>query len=274
VLGPRRLAFISGQYGETQGITLFDPVTKRTELLSTDTSADTLAWSPDATQIAYWSSGGTLVKSAIKVLRIADRQVTTIASSLDGDYLNRLSWSPDGQQIVFALHKDTAGAPGEFSSIRVMRADGTQMRELSAMGYDHAPAWSPDGKQIAFISIQSLGDASQGYLYLMDADGGNPTRLTDGLNVLSNLAWSPDGRQIVFRGNGLFVINADGTGKRCLRIPVSGIDYVESWSPDGRQIAYSAALGYGATTMRIVNVDGSGYSEFPLMGRGLRWAPR
>jgi Tol biopolymer transport system component len=253
---------------------VFDPVTNLAEPLLTDNSAAALAWSPDATQIAYWSVG-TPGTSAIKVLRIADRQVTTIAAALDGDYINKISWSPDGQQIAFALHRDTAGLPGEFSSIMVMRPDGTQMRELSAMGYDYAPTWSPDGQQIAFVSVQAQGDLVEGYLYLMEANGGSPTRLTDGLTLLSNLDWSPDGRQIAFRGHELFVINADGTGKRCLRTPASSIDLMESWSPDGRQIVYSAGIGR-SSTMRIVNIDGSGYSElYPLIGSGssLRWAP-
>jgi Tol biopolymer transport system component len=269
-LGARRLAFISGNASEQHAITLFDPVTNHAEPLINDASALSLAWSPDATQIAYWSSGSTPGTSAIKLLRIADRQVTTIASALDGDYINELSWSPDGQQIVFALH--TVEPLGKFSSIMVVRPDGTQMRQLSAIDYDFAPAWSPDGQQIAFVSVQNQG--SQGYLYLREPNGGNPIPITDGLNFLSKLAWSPDGRQIAFRSSGLFIINADGTGKHCLRLPTSNIDNVESWSPDGRQIAYSAAISPKLSTLRIVNVDGSGYSEFPLAGKSLHWAPR
>jgi Tol biopolymer transport system component len=272
-LSSRRLALISGNSGDPHAITLFDPTTNHAEPLINDDSAQALAWSPDATQIAFWSMGSTPDTSAIKLLRIADRQVTTIASSIDGNYINGLSWSPDGQQIAFGLHRNgIPGIPGEFNSIMVMRLDGSQMRQLSAMDYDFAPAWSPDGQQIAFVSVQNQG--SQGYLYLMDKDGGNPTPLTDGLNFLSRLAWSPDGHQIAFRGNGLFVINADGTGKRCLRIPASNLDNVESWSPDGRQIAYSAGISPRIYTLRIVNVDGSGYSEFPFAGTSLHWAPR
>jgi Tol biopolymer transport system component len=269
-LGSRRLAFISGNASDPHAITVFDPVTNHAEPLINDDSAQSLAWSPDATQIAFWSIGSTPGTIAIKLLRIADRHVTTVATSLDGNYILGLSWSPDGQQIAFGLHRD--GMPGEFSSIMVMRPDGTQMRQLSAIDYDFAPNWSPDGQQIAFVSIQNQG--SQGYLYLMDQDGGNPTPLTDGLNFLSMLAWSPDGHQIAFRGKGLFVINADGTGKRCLRIPASNLDNVQSWSPDGRQIAYSAGISSRISTLRIVNVDGSGYSEFPFAGTSLHWAPR
>jgi Tol biopolymer transport system component len=267
-LGSTRLAFISGNAREPHAITLFNPVTNQAEPLINDDLVQALAWSPDATDIAYWTSDGK--SNTIKLLRIADRRVTTIASSLEGGYINTLSWSPDGQQIAFSLHR--LGTGGEFSSIMVMRRDGTQMRQLSAMDYDFAPAWSPNGQQIAFVSVQNQG--SQGYLYVMNQNGGNPTLLTDGLNLLSQIAWSPNGRQIAFRGDGLFIINADGTGKQCLRISASNLDNVESWSPDGRQIAYSATSSPGMRTLRIVNVDGSGYSEFPYAGRSVRWAPR
>src|SRR5690349_6057647 len=78
-------------------------------------------------------------------------------------------------------------------------------------------------------------------------------------------AWSPDGKQIAFGDvvgstvNGswaIFVMNADGSGRRQL---VRGSLYAPngiSWSPDGKTIAYDAYLGEGPTTVYTVPVAG------------------
>jgi Tol biopolymer transport system component len=67
--------------------------------------------------------------------------------------------------------------------------------------------------------------------------GAAETRLTtDG--GYSRPRWSPTGRQIAYlKGGRLWVMNADGTGKRRLTTrPASG----PSWAPDGRSIAFAS----------------------------------
>ena len=109
--------------------------------------------------------------------------------------ISGLAWSPDGTRIVYA-HTWSA-ADGE-DGIWVVAADGSsEPTHLVARG--SAPDWSPDGTTIAY------GDA--GDLWLMDADGSNPRKLsaTGQHEELSawfetGHSWSPDGSQIVFAG--------------------------------------------------------------------------
>ena len=86
---------------------------------------------------------------------------------------------------------------------------------------DYSPAWSPDGTTIAFASDR---DSDPNEIYLMDADGSNPIRVTDNPGIDEYPTWSPDGIRIVIHctmggidanGTGDFeicVVNRDGTG--------------------------------------------------------------
>src|SRR5262249_56484687 len=88
---------------------------------------------------------------------------------------------------------------------------------------DFRPDWSPDGRKIAFTSNRE-GNPE---IYVMNADGSDPVRLTFSNGASSNSAhWSPNGNRIVFSsnrdfypaipnpegpGSEIYVMNADGT---------------------------------------------------------------
>jgi Tol biopolymer transport system component len=102
-------------------------------------------------------------------------------SPIEARYSN---WSPDGEQIAFALNFN-GGAYGIYV-IDAKGGDETRISDVSAN--DEWPTWSPDGTRIAFVSYRD-GD---GEIYVMDAGGRNASKLTrEPSSADENPAWSP-----------------------------------------------------------------------------------
>lgn len=98
--------------------------------------------------------------------------------------------------------------------------------ELISAANGMSPAWSPDGARIAFLSNRAEGWD----LYVVNADGGEPRRLTSGATA-DDPAWHPDGRAIaVERRGGIELVQADGGGRA--QLVKRGAQ--PAWAPDGR----------------------------------------
>jgi len=64
--------------------------------------------------------------------------------------VDRLTWSPDGTQLLFSEDRD------EHSYVAVLGADGQRLRYLDpGLGQSVEPIFSPDGRQVAFIRYMS-----------------------------------------------------------------------------------------------------------------------
>jgi Tol biopolymer transport system component len=175
------------------------------------------AWSPDGRKIAFNSAHGPANVPMHGYTMNPDGSGLTLLGDASVEYP---AWSPDSKRIVFMAQEPGASGSNPDYNIYVMNADGTGRTQLTnAPGEDGWPAWSPDGRKIAFASARCDTGQSRDIgpfftLFLMNADGSEQTRLTEGFAQF--VAWSPDGTKLVVAGEcggiGLCVINADGSG--------------------------------------------------------------
>jgi Tol biopolymer transport system component len=160
------------------------------------------AWSPGASRIAFskYRQGG----SHIYLIDADGANPTRL--SPEGAYDEAPTWSPDGSRIAF-VNRDTEGGDHIF----VMSANGANRLQLTTNRQPNAsPAWSPDGQRIAYVTYSDV-DGGGPDIYVMNADGSRRVRVTSDEVVETDPAWSPDHRIVFSRSGVLFVVNADGT---------------------------------------------------------------
>ena len=120
------------------------------------------------------------------------------------------------------------------------------------------PDWSPDGSKIAFDSRQN------GYLdiWVMNADGSEPGKLTNGEAEYYTPVWSPDGTKMAFEAfqqeaDDIWVMNANGSDPRNLTNS-SNDESHPCWAPDGTKIAFVARVRKSReSSIWVMNSDGS-----------------
>ena len=118
---------------------------------------------------------------------------------------------------------------------------GQKIKTLDTLSNVAEPALSPDGKQ--FVVPRGDGQTGNNDLWLSDADGKNPTRLTFNASNDDFPVWSPDGSRIVWSSNqegnyDLFQKAASGAGQESVLLRSDYYKFTTDWSPDGRYIIY------------------------------------
>jgi Tol biopolymer transport system component len=176
----------------------------------------------------------------------------------DGGEKSLLQWTPAGSRILFSTRDGTYA---------VSVVGGTPVKVVTAP----AAVLSPDGTRFAYGNDQGLWTA--------DANGQNPTRLTD--VPAGDPAWSPDGSTLAFVGTRAFpelaspkfgtprrqdvyTVRVDGSDLHRLTGPLGDeFEYVPTgfaptWWPDGSRLFFTSQRPpTERATTYVMNADGS-----------------
>jgi len=220
-------------------------------------------WSPDGARLAYTAQGepsGTQIFVRWMDAEGATSQVTRTQQSPGS-----IEWSPDGTRILFQAL--VPGALDPSWSIQLPRAPrgaswtGDPIIEDRIHFRSDGQGWTPRGNQ---------------HLFVVDASGGAPIRITSGDWDHSNGAWMPDGERVVFQSHRvedaerlwreahLYSVHV-ATGDVRQLTTARGPKGNPTPSPDGRLIAFTGYEWtedtYRESSLYVMAQDGSGVRE-------------
>jgi len=176
------------------------------------------------------------------------------------------SWVPGKFAVYYTSYK--LDHPDVFSHDL-----GTGARKIIARhgGSNLSPAVSPDGSKVAMI----LSKDGWTDLYVANADGSSPQRLTKSREDESSPCWSPDGKWICFAAKikeRRSLCKISPAGGEIQRIPTSGVlnPTEPDWSPDGKWLVFTSQMG----GFEICVVPSQGGTATQLVaGEDPSWAP-
>ena len=145
-----------------------------------------------------------------------------------------------GEIVVSSSRGGAAG--GGAAKFQLYAAERANLAQLAKISTDTTsatdPAFSADGSRIAYVST-SPGNAE---IFVMNADGTSPTRLTTDPQGDGRPVFTPDGQTIYFHSSRtagkqqVWSIGVDGSG--LTQITRDSISFAPAVSPDGQTVAY------------------------------------
>ena len=202
-------------------------------------------WSPNGGKIAFTVSADMRNEwePHIAVMDADGRNRERLVDSAEAP-----SWSPDGREIAFMSRR----AGGVWYHIYVIGTDGQGLRrvthELRELWGAQSPAFSPDGKRIAYMSID---ESSFSHIFVVNADGTDPKRLTHNQQWHGDPAWSVSGRRIAYNvwdddgASTIHLMTSDGQYVKRLSVVDGAYDY----QPDIRSFGLAVSPASNKSTI-------------------------
>jgi len=194
--------------------------------------ANTPRWSRDGTRLAFLANRGGESESSprqIYVLRLDGGEGQQLTHLKNG--VTSYQWSPDSKRLVAVSRIGPGDAGTRKSDVRHYTHISYKFNDTgwfddrrshlwivdAATGADRAltsgddwndtdPQWSPDSTRIAFVSDRTGKELENGFnkdVWVISAEGGPLTKISDHEFADTQPRWSPDGTKIAFAGQTL-----------------------------------------------------------------------
>ncbi|HEY3280527.1 MAG TPA: Ig-like domain-containing protein [Gemmatimonadales bacterium] len=223
--------------------------------------AANLAWSTDNPQVATVGEDGTVTGVGYGRARITAAAPGGKTAVADVFVVG---------EIVVASSRG-----GKFQLYSVERSNLAQLRKVASDTTNASdPAFSPDGSRIAYVS--TVGGNAE--IFVMNADGTSPTRLTNDPQADGRPAFTADGQTVVFHSarpagklQQIWAVNVDGSG--LTQLTKDSANSSPAVSPDGQIIAY-VSLRNKTYDIWLMGRDGTNQRQFTRTPQEREWEPR
>jgi TolB protein len=194
----KRIAFCSTRAGNWD-IYVMDLDGKAVEQVTTGPAQDMHpSFSPDGNRLAFCSMSPRNHQWELWTVNLSSHEKKMIGLGLFP------AWSPDKTTDRIAFQRARQRGSRWFSLWTLELSDGEARRmtevAVSTNAAIIAPSWSPDGGKLAFATIVEPAKVNKGKpqgqqdIWVVDADGSNRHRVTDGLAANLTPFWAVDNR--------------------------------------------------------------------------------
>jgi Tol biopolymer transport system component len=209
-------------------------------------------WSPDGSQIAFWSTRDGAGCYVMAALSGAPRRIAA-ANPIDP---NPPQWSEDGREIL-CVNGEGAGFSQDArrTTLDVVTLQTGQVKRRLNLPGDLPRFVTPsrDRRLIAFITGPGGLSADLTRLNVLDVGSSNVTALTDGQTLVSSPIWSADGRTLFYVAHSGATmdlweqrVTIDGAANGPPSAVTAGVGMRNAaLSGDGRRLAYSKGRKVG-----------------------------
>ena len=194
---------------------------------------ESICISPDGKSIASRCSNG----NTIKILNIESGKYFKTLSGHSGNYINSISYSPDGKYLASGGNDDT---------IKIWDVESEQcVKILLVHSWVNSVCYSPDGRYLA-------SGGQNDTIKIWDVESEQCVKILLGRSSVTTVCYSPDGRYLASANNNTVKI-WDVENGQCVKTLLGHSYYVESvcFTTDGKHLASGGSNG----TIKIWDIN-------------------